>query len=67
VTGAVTVDDARLVLDRPAVGDAALDPSDHVGIAAHVRIGDHVGIAAHVRIGDDVGIAAHVRIGADTP
>ncbi len=38
VRGAVQVDDARLVFDRPAVGDPTLYPSDHVGLAAHVRI-----------------------------
>jgi endonuclease/exonuclease/phosphatase family metal-dependent hydrolase len=37
--GAIAVDDARLVFDRPAVGDPTLYPSDHVGIAAHVRVG----------------------------
>jgi endonuclease/exonuclease/phosphatase family metal-dependent hydrolase len=37
--GDVEVDDARLVFDRPAVGDPTLYPSDHLGIAAHVRIG----------------------------
>ena len=39
VRGAVTVDDARLFADRPAVGDATLYPSDHIGVAAHVRVG----------------------------
>jgi hypothetical protein len=37
--GAVTVEDARLVFDRPAVGDSTLYPSDHLGIAAHVAVG----------------------------
>ena len=37
--GAVRVEDARLVFDRPAVGDPTLYPSDHVGVAAHVVIG----------------------------
>lgn len=37
--GAVAVEDARLVFDRPAAGDPTLYPSDHLGIAAHVRIG----------------------------
>ncbi len=37
--GVVEVDDARLVFDRPAVGDPTLYASDHVGIAAHLRIG----------------------------
>ncbi len=39
VRGAVEVDDARLVFDRPAVGDPTLYPSDHLGLAAHVRLG----------------------------
>ena len=39
VRGAVTVEDARLVFDRPAVGDPTLYPSDHFGLAAHVAIG----------------------------
>jgi endonuclease/exonuclease/phosphatase family metal-dependent hydrolase len=39
VRGAVAVEDARLVFDRPAVGDPTLYPSDHFGLAAHVRIG----------------------------
>jgi endonuclease/exonuclease/phosphatase family metal-dependent hydrolase len=37
--GAVEVEDAHLVFDRPAVGDPTLYASDHVGIAAHLRIG----------------------------
>jgi endonuclease/exonuclease/phosphatase family metal-dependent hydrolase len=36
--GAVAAEDARLAFDRPAVGDPTLYPSDHFGIAAHVRI-----------------------------
>ena len=39
VRGAVEVDDARLVFDRAAAGDPTLYPSDHFGLAAHVRIG----------------------------
>ena len=39
VRGAVAVEDARLVFDRPAVDDPTLYPSDHFGVAAHVRIG----------------------------
>jgi len=39
VRGSVTVEDARLFADRPAVGEATLYPSDHLGIAAHVRVG----------------------------
>jgi endonuclease/exonuclease/phosphatase family metal-dependent hydrolase len=39
VRGAVQVDEARLFADRPAVGDATLYPSDHLGVAAHVRVG----------------------------
>jgi len=37
--GAVAVEEARLVFDRPAVGDPTLYGSDHLGIAATVRIG----------------------------
>ncbi len=37
--GAITVEDARLVFDRPAVDDPTLYPSDHFGVAAHLRIG----------------------------
>jgi endonuclease/exonuclease/phosphatase family metal-dependent hydrolase len=39
VRGAVTVDEARLFADRPAVGDPTLYPSDHLGIAARLRFG----------------------------
>jgi endonuclease/exonuclease/phosphatase family metal-dependent hydrolase len=39
--GAVEVDDARLVFDRADVDDPTLYPSDHVGIAAHVRVASH--------------------------
>jgi endonuclease/exonuclease/phosphatase family metal-dependent hydrolase len=39
VRGAVAVEDARLVFDRPAVDDPTLYPSDHLGIAATLRIG----------------------------
>ena len=37
--GAIEVEDARLVFDRPATGDPTLYPSDHFGLAAHVRVG----------------------------
>ena len=37
--GAAAVDDCRLVFDRPAVDDPTLYPSDHLGLAAHLRIG----------------------------
>jgi endonuclease/exonuclease/phosphatase family metal-dependent hydrolase len=37
--GAIGVDDARLVFDRPAAGDPTLYPSDHLGLAAHVTLG----------------------------
>lgn len=37
--GAIAVDACRLVFDRPAVGDAGLYPSDHVGIAARLTVG----------------------------
>ena len=39
VRGTVTVDDCRLVFDRPAVDDPTLYPSDHRGLAAHLRVG----------------------------
>lgn len=39
VRGAVAVEDCRLVFDRPAAGDPTLYPSDHLGLAAHLRIG----------------------------
>ena len=39
VRGTVTVDDCRLVFDRPAVDDPTLYPSDHLGLAAHLRVG----------------------------
>jgi endonuclease/exonuclease/phosphatase family metal-dependent hydrolase len=39
VRGAIVVEDAHVFADRPAVGDPTLYPSDHIGIAAHVRIG----------------------------
>ncbi len=37
--GAIKAEDCRLAFDRPAVGDPTLYPSDHLGLAAHVRIG----------------------------
>ncbi len=36
--GAVRAEDARLVFDRPAIGDPTLFPSDHFGLAARVVI-----------------------------
>jgi endonuclease/exonuclease/phosphatase family metal-dependent hydrolase len=39
VRGTVAVESARLVFDRPAPHDPTLYPSDHVGIAAWLRIG----------------------------
>ena len=35
---AVAVEDARLVFDRPAADDSTLYPSDHIGIAARLRV-----------------------------
>lgn len=49
VRGAVEVKDARLVFDRPAVGDPTLFPSDHFGIAAHVRVGQRSAMQASDR------------------
>jgi endonuclease/exonuclease/phosphatase family metal-dependent hydrolase len=37
--GDVAAEDARLAFDRPAVGDPTLYPSDHLGIAARIRVG----------------------------
>lgn len=37
--GAARAEEARLVFDRPAVGDPTLYPSDHVGIAARLLVG----------------------------
>jgi endonuclease/exonuclease/phosphatase family metal-dependent hydrolase len=37
--GDVAAESARLAFDRPAAGDPTLYPSDHLGIAARVRIG----------------------------
>jgi endonuclease/exonuclease/phosphatase family metal-dependent hydrolase len=37
--GPVTAEACRLVFDRPAVDDATLYPSDHVGLLATVRVG----------------------------
>jgi hypothetical protein len=37
--GSVVAEDARLVFDRPAPGDPTLYPSDHLGVAATVRVG----------------------------
>jgi endonuclease/exonuclease/phosphatase family metal-dependent hydrolase len=39
VRGEVRVESARLVFDRPAVDDPTLYPSDHVGVAARIRVG----------------------------
>lgn len=37
--GDIAAESARLICDRPAVGDPTLYPSDHFGVAAQVRIG----------------------------
>ncbi len=39
VRGAATVESARMVFDRPAVHDPTLYPSDHLGVAAILRVG----------------------------
>jgi endonuclease/exonuclease/phosphatase family metal-dependent hydrolase len=39
IRGAVRAAAARLVFDRPAVGDPTLYPSDHVGIVSELEIG----------------------------
>ena len=36
--GAISVDEAALAFDRPAVDDATLYPSDHLGLRASVRV-----------------------------
>jgi endonuclease/exonuclease/phosphatase family metal-dependent hydrolase len=38
VRGAIGVASARLVFDRPAVGDPTLYPSDHIGIVAELEL-----------------------------
>jgi endonuclease/exonuclease/phosphatase family metal-dependent hydrolase len=43
VRGEIEVEGARLVFDRPAPGDPTLYPSDHVGVAAQVRVGRRAG------------------------
>jgi endonuclease/exonuclease/phosphatase family metal-dependent hydrolase len=40
VRGAVRVTSARLVWDRPAVGDPTLYPSDHIGLVAEMAFGE---------------------------
>jgi nocturnin len=39
VRGAIAVESCRLAFDRPAVGDAGLYPSDHVGLSARLTVG----------------------------
>jgi endonuclease/exonuclease/phosphatase family metal-dependent hydrolase len=39
VRGAITVESCRLAFDRPAVHDATLYPSDHLGLSARIRVG----------------------------
>jgi endonuclease/exonuclease/phosphatase family metal-dependent hydrolase len=39
VRGAVAVESCRLVFDRPAVDDATLYPSDHLGLSARLVVG----------------------------
>ena len=39
VRGAIAVGSCRVVFDRPAVGDAGLYPSDHLGLSAHLTVG----------------------------
>ena len=39
VGGSIVVESARLVFDRPAVGDPGLYPSDHLGVAARLAVG----------------------------
>jgi endonuclease/exonuclease/phosphatase family metal-dependent hydrolase len=37
--GSIVVDGCRLAFDRPAVGDAGLFPSDHLGLSAQLPVG----------------------------
>ena len=39
LAGSIAVESARLVFDRPAVGDPGLYPSDHLGVAARLVVG----------------------------
>jgi endonuclease/exonuclease/phosphatase family metal-dependent hydrolase len=39
VRGGIAVDSAALAFDRPAVDDPTLYPSDHLGLAARIRVG----------------------------
>jgi endonuclease/exonuclease/phosphatase family metal-dependent hydrolase len=39
IRGSITVDEAALAFDRPAVDDPTLYPSDHLGVRARVRLG----------------------------
>jgi hypothetical protein len=39
VRGSAAVVSCRVVLDRPAVGDPTLFPSDHVGLSAQLSVG----------------------------
>jgi endonuclease/exonuclease/phosphatase family metal-dependent hydrolase len=43
IRGAVGVAAARLVFDRPAVGDPTLYPSDHLGLTAELQVGSSDG------------------------
>jgi nocturnin len=39
VRGAISVESCRLAFDRPAVDDATIYPSDHIGLVASIRVG----------------------------
>ncbi|HJP88361.1 MAG TPA: endonuclease/exonuclease/phosphatase family protein [Candidatus Limnocylindrales bacterium] len=39
IRGAITVESCRLAFDRPAVHDATLYPSDHLGLSARLQVG----------------------------
>ncbi len=39
LSGSIAVESARLVFDRPAVGDPGLYPSDHLGLVARLAVG----------------------------
>ena len=51
IRGAVRVESARVVFDRPDPEDPTLFPSDHFGLSARLAIGDALGGPPN-RVGD---------------
>ncbi len=51
IRGAVRVESARVVFDRPDPDDSTLFPSDHFGLSAHLVIADTIGSPPD-RVGD---------------